>query len=384
MRCRPAGGRGGEHHQQRELVGASAAPLREDPLEVKMPFQTRRSPPATTVLVAGGAGFLGSFLCERLIGEGKRVICLDSFRTGTPENLRGLNRDPRFSFLEADVCEPLPASMKVDQIYNLACPASPRHYQADPVHTLLTSVLGARNLLELARSNHARLLQASTSEVYGDPNQHPQRESYWGNVNPVGIRACYDEGKRAAEALCFDFMRTRHVDVRVARIFNTYGPRMRADDGRIVSNLIVQALSGRPLTIYGSGQQTRSFCFVTDLIEGLARLMEVQDNPRTPINIGNSDEYTINELAQLVSKLTGSASPVVYEPLPADDPHLRRPDITFARKFLNWAPRTSIGDGLKATISWFANARQEEQPSRRMFKPVDLALQPVSVAGATG
>jgi UDP-glucuronate decarboxylase len=349
-----------------------------------MPFQARRSPAASTVLVAGGAGFLGSFLCERLIGEGRRVICLDSFRTGTSENLRGLTRDPRFSMHEADVCEPLPASMKVDQIYNLACPASPRHYQADPVHTMMTSVLGARNLLELARGNHARLLQASTSEVYGDPNQHPQRESYWGNVNPVGIRACYDEGKRAAEALCFDYMRTHHVDVRVARIFNTYGPRMRPDDGRIVSNLIVQALSGRPLTVYGSGQQTRSFCFVTDLIDGLARLMEVRDNPRTPINIGNSDEYTINELARLVSKLTGTASPVVYEPLPADDPHLRRPDITFARKFLNWGPQTSIGDGLKATISWFATGRQEEQPARRMFQPVDLAMQPVSVAGATG
>jgi UDP-glucuronate decarboxylase len=312
-----------------------------------------------TALVAGGAGFLGSFLCERLIDDGYRVICLDNFRTGTAENLSSLRSDPRFSLITADVCSPLPATLRADRVYNLACPASPRHYQADPVHTLMTSVVGARNLLDLVAASSGRLLQASTSEVYGDPEQHPQTEKYWGNVNPIGIRACYDEGKRAAETLCFDYLRCRGVDARVARIFNTYGPRMRPDDGRIVSNLIIQALNGRPLTIYGSGEQTRSFCFVTDLIDGLTRLMEVSPNPKTPVNIGNPEEYSINELASIVSNMTGSTSPIVYEPLPLDDPRLRRPDISLAGKLLGWSPRTSVFQGIASTIAWFNSARMD-------------------------
>lgn len=309
-----------------------------------------------TALVAGGAGFLGSFLCERLIDDGFRVICLDNFRTGSADNLAGLRRTPQFSLITADVCAPLPKKFRADRVYNLACPASPRHYQADPVHTLMTSVIGARNLLELAAASGGRMLQASTSEVYGDPDQHPQTEKYWGNVNPIGIRACYDEGKRAAETLCFDYLRGRRIDVRVARIFNTYGPRMRPDDGRIVSNLIIQALSGRQLTIYGSGEQTRSFCFVTDLIDGLARLMEVDPNPATPVNLGNPEEYTINELAMIVSNMTGSTSPIVYQPLPSDDPQMRRPDIGLAGKLLGWSPKTSVRQGIGRTIEWFAPA----------------------------
>jgi nucleoside-diphosphate-sugar epimerase/spore maturation protein CgeB len=373
-----------DHVGRREAADSSPSRANVSPLEAKMPVKALRAS-VSNVLVAGGAGFLGSFLCERLIGEGRRVICLDSFRTGTPDNLRPLMREPRFSLLEADVCQPLPESLKVDRIYNLACPASPRHYQADPIHTLMTSVLGARNLLELARANQARLVQASTSEVYGDPDRHPQHESYWGNVNPIGVRACYDEGKRAAEALCFDYMRLHHVDVRVARIFNTYGPRMRPDDGRIVSNLIVQALRGQPLTVYGSGEQTRSFCYVTDLIDGLARLMEIPDNPRSPINIGNSEEYTINQLAQLVSRLTGSSSPIVYEPLPADDPQVRRPDITSAREILGWMPRTSVQEGLMATIAWFSKEEPRTKPrARPIFDRADLALQPSVAVGAAG
>jgi UDP-glucuronate decarboxylase len=308
-----------------------------------------------TALVAGGAGFLGSFLCERLVDEGLRIICLDNFFTGTAENFQRLKRDSRFSLIEADVCAPLPHRLQVDRIYNLACPASPRHYQADPIRTLMTSVIGTRNLLELAASTGARMLQASTSEVYGDPDQHPQSETYWGNVNPIGIRACYDEGKRAAETLCFDFRRHRFTDVRVARIFNTYGPRMRRDDGRIVSNLIVQALAGRPLTIYGDGEQTRSFCFVSDLIEGLIRLMEIDPNPDTPINLGNPEEYSINQLAGIITLMTCSMSPIVYRPLPEDDPRLRRPDISLATDLLGWTPRTSVRSGIAETIAWFAS-----------------------------
>src|SRR3954451_17190406 len=300
-----------------------------------MPTRFRHST-SRTALVAGGAGFLGTHLCERLIEQDYRVICLDNLYTGTLANLHSLRRDPRFSLIEADVCEPLPQRLRVERIYNLACPASPPHYQADPIHTLLTSVIGTRNLLDLAAACGARMLQASTSEVYGDPAQHPQAEHYWGNVNPIGIRACYDEGKRAAEALCFDYLRGRRTGIRVARIFNTYGPRMRPDDGRIVSNLIIQALSGRALTIYGSGEQTRSFCFVSDLIAGLIRLMEIDPNPRTPVNLGNPEEYTINQLAEIVSQMTGSRSPSVYEPLPSDDPRQRRPDISMAMSLLDW------------------------------------------------
>jgi UDP-glucuronate decarboxylase len=314
---------------------------------------TIRSNSSGTALVAGGAGFLGSFLCERLIAEGWRVICVDNLHTGTLENLNGLSRDSRFSLIEADVTKPLPDRMHVARIYNLACPASPPHYQADPVHTLLTNVLGMRNLLELARTSGARILQTSTSEVYGDPAQHPQTEAYWGNVNPTGIRACYDEGKRAAETLCFDYKRRHGVSVRVARVFNTYGPRMRPDDGRIVSNLVVQAISGKPLTIYGSGEQTRSFCYVSDLIEGLSRLIALDQEIDMPVNLGNPEEFSINELAELVSAMTGSTSEVHYFPLPSDDPRCRRPDISRALALLDWVPVVPVRQGVQATIDWF-------------------------------
>jgi UDP-glucuronate decarboxylase len=325
-------------------------------------------PHVETVLVAGGAGFLGSYVCDRLIDAGNRVICLDNFHTGSRDNLVRLERQSRFSVLEADVTTPLPPSLKVDRIYNLACPASPRHYQDDPVHTMLTNVLGMHHLLDLARRTGARVLQSSTSEIYGDPEVHPQSESYLGHVNATGPRACYDEGKRAAETLCFDYLRRHAVDVRVARIFNTYGPRMRPDDGRIVSNLITQALSGLPLTIYGSGEQTRSFCFVTDLVEGLLRLMALPENPQCPVNLGNPEEYTIRGLAALVAELTGSEPEVMFEPLPVDDPHCRRPDITRARALLGWAPTMPVRQGLMTTIAWFAEqgrhgARPRSQPS---------------------
>jgi UDP-glucuronate decarboxylase len=318
---------------------------------------TMRGNTSRTALVAGGAGFLGSFLCERLVAEGWRVICVDNLHTGTAENVGGLARDSRFSLIEADITKPLPGRLQVSRIYNLACPASPPHYQADPVHTLLTNVLGMRNLLELARANDARILQTSTSEVYGDPVQHPQTEGYWGNVNPIGIRACYDEGKRAAENLCFDYKRRHGVSVRVARVFNTYGPRMRPDDGRIVSNLIVQALSGKPLTIYGTGEQTRSFCYVSDLIEGLSRLIALDQEIDMPVNLGNPEEYSINELATLVSAMTGSTSKVEYFRLPSDDPRCRRPDISRASALLKWAPRIPVRQGIQMTIDWFAGRR---------------------------
>jgi UDP-glucuronate decarboxylase len=317
-----------------------------------MAIRARQAIPLT-VLVTGGAGFLGSHLCDRLIADGHKVIALDNFRTGTRGNLRGLERESRFSLIEADITQPLPDGLRVDRIFNLACPASPPHYQDDPVHTLLTSVLGMHHLLELARVCGARVLQSSTSEVYGDPDQHPQLESYWGNVNPIGIRACYDEGKRAAETLCFDYHRRHGVDVRVARIFNTYGPRMQPDDGRIVSNLVIQALSGQPLTIYGSGEQTRSFCYVSDMIEGLMRLMNTVHTPETPINLGNPEEYSVKELATLVLELTGSSSAMVHRSLPADDPQCRRPDISRAQAWLDWRPSIPVRHGLMRTIVWF-------------------------------
>jgi UDP-glucuronate decarboxylase len=316
-----------------------------------------RAKSSGTALVAGGAGFLGSYLCGRLIAEGWRVICVDNLHTGTLENLSDLYRESRFSLIEADITRPLSDRMHVDRIYNLACPASPPHYQADPVHTLLTNVLGMRNLLELARTSEARVLQTSTSEVYGDPAQHPQTEAYWGNVNPTGIRACYDEGKRAAETLCFDYKRRHGVDVRVARVFNTYGPRMRPDDGRIVSNLVVQAIGGKPLTIYGSGEQTRSFCYVSDLIEGLSRLIALDQDIDMPVNLGNPEEYTINDLAALVRAMTGSLSEVRYFPLPSDDPRCRRPDISRATALLDWVPVVPVRHGIQATIDWFAGRR---------------------------
>jgi UDP-glucuronate decarboxylase len=269
-----------------------------------------------TILVAGGAGFIGSHLCDELLGHGHEVVCVDSFLTGSMANIAPLQNNPRFTVIEQDICEPLRLRPRLDQIYNLACPASPPHYQADPVHTMSTSVVGTGNLLALAESHGASFLQASTSEVYGDPEVHPQREDYFGHVNCTGPRACYDEGKRAAESLCFDFLRAGRADVRVARIFNTYGPRMQPDDGRIVSNLIVQALTGQPMTIYGSGEQTRSFCFVSDLVAGLVALMEVQPNPGQPVNLGNPGEFTISELAEMVRALVPGKAQVVHQPLP--------------------------------------------------------------------
>lgn len=307
-----------------------------------------------TILVAGGAGFVGSHLCDELLASGNRVICVDNFQTSSHGNAQALENHPHFRLIEADICEPLASDEPVDQVYNLACPASPPHYQADPMHTMMTSVVGTGNLLRLAERHGASFLQASTSEVYGDPEEHPQREDYWGHVNCTGPRACYDEGKRAAETLCFDMLRSGRVDARVVRIFNTYGPRMSPDDGRIVSNLIVQALRGDPLTIYGSGEQTRSFCYVSDLVDGLVALMNMDPNPGVPINLGNPGEFTITELADRVLAMTSSSSKIVHRPLPVDDPQRRRPDITRARQLLGWEPKLPLEEGLALTIPWFA------------------------------
>ncbi|HEX8571008.1 MAG TPA: UDP-glucuronic acid decarboxylase family protein [Caulobacteraceae bacterium] len=320
-----------------------------------------------TVLVAGGAGFLGSHLVDALLAQGDHVITLDNLQTGRRQNIEHLRREPRFEFIEADIVRPLPASLKArkfDRIFNLACPASPPHYQADPEHTLLTSVVGTHALLKLAERSGARFLMASTSEVYGDPEMHPQKETYWGHVNPTGIRACYDEGKRAAETLCFDFDRHDRVEVRVARIFNTYGPRLPAEDGRVVSNVVNQALTGEDITVYGDGSQTRSFCFVEDLIDGLMRLM-AHDGPQPgPVNLGNPTELTINELVERVVEMTNSVSRIVRRPLPKDDPQRRRPDITKAGRLLGWQPRTSVEDGLEATIAWYAAEIERAEDSR--------------------
>jgi UDP-glucuronate decarboxylase len=302
------------------------------------------------VLVTGGAGFLGSHLCERLIDEGHDVICLDNFFTGTKDNIRHLIGHKRFELMRHDVT--FPVVVEVDRIYNLACPASPVHYQYNAVKTIKTSVMGAINVLGLAKRVKARVLQASTSEVYGDPSVHPQREDYWGNVNPVGIRSCYDEGKRVAETLFFDYHRTNMVDIRVMRIFNTYGPRMRPDDGRVVSNFIVQALGGEDITLFGDGSQTRSFCYVDDLVEGMMRLMRC-DGFTGPVNIGNPGEFTIRELAEKVVAMTGSKSHIVYRPLPSDDPRQRRPDISLAREKLQWEPKVNLDEGLERTIEYF-------------------------------
>ena len=310
------------------------------------------------VLVTGGAGFLGSHLCERLLAQGHEVLCVDNFFTGTRRNIRKLLDHERFELKRHDVTFPL--YVEVDEIYNLACPASPIHYQFDPVQTTKTSVIGAINMLGLAKRVRARIMQASTSEVYGDPEVHPQPEAYWGRVNPHGLRSCYDEGKRCAETLFFDYHRQHGLEIKVARIFNTYGPRMHPNDGRVVSNLIVQALKGEPITVYGDGSQTRSFCYADDLIDGFLKLMGSPADVTGPINLGNPGEFSIAELAEIVLDLTGSRSKLVYKPLPADDPRQRRPDIAIAQAELGWEPRVQLREGLVRTIAYFEELLGEE------------------------
>jgi UDP-glucuronate decarboxylase len=305
------------------------------------------------IMVTGGAGFLGSHLCERLIAQGHDVLCVDNYFTGRKDNISHLMHLPQFEAMRHDVTFPL--YVEVDEIYNLACPASPIHYQFDPVQTTKTSVIGAINMLGLAKRVKAKVFQASTSEVYGDPTVHPQTEDYRGNVNPLGPRACYDEGKRAAETLFFDYNRQHQVRIKVVRIFNTYGPRMHPNDGRVVSNFIMQALRGEPITLYGDGSQTRAFCFVSDLVEGFLRLMDTPDDVTGPVNIGNPHEIPVRELADRIIRLTGSKSTIEYRPLPQDDPTQRCPDITLARKLLGWEPTVALDDGLQRTISYFAN-----------------------------
>lgn len=304
-----------------------------------------------SILITGGAGFLGSHLCERLLNEGHSVICVDNYFTGSKTNIAHLLGNPNFELIRHDVTFPL--YLEVDQIYNLACPASPVHYQHDPVQTTKTSVHGAINMLGLAKRVKARILQASTSEVYGDPEIHPQTEDYWGRVNPIGIRSCYDEGKRCAETLFFDYWRQHKVQIKVARIFNTYGPRMHPNDGRVVSNFIVQALQGNSITIYGDGSQTRSFCYASDLIEGLTLLMNSEETLTGPINLGNPNEMTMLALAEKVLRLSSSNSELVFKPLPSDDPKQRQPDISCAKKALNWSPKISLDEGLERTIHYF-------------------------------
>jgi len=305
------------------------------------------------ILVTGGAGFVGSHLCKKLLDEGNEVICLDNFYTGNKNNISGLLSNKSFELLRHDVTFPI--YLEIDQIYNLACPASPIHYQTDPVQTTKTSVHGAINMLGLAKRTKSKILQASTSEVYGDPTIHPQIESYWGNVNPVGIRSCYDEGKRCAETLFFDYYRQHKLKIKVARIFNTYGPHMHINDGRVVSNFIIQALKGEDMTIFGDGTQTRSFCYVSDLVEALIKLMDTDDDFVGPVNLGNPDEFTMNELADLVIKLTNSSSKIVQKTLPEDDPKQRQPDITLAKKKLAWEPGVMLEEGLNLTIRYFKN-----------------------------
>lgn len=304
------------------------------------------------ILITGGAGFLGSHLGERLLDEGHEVICVDNLFTGRKKNIEHLFAHPRFEFLRHDIIDPFKA--EVDRIFNLACPASPVHYQYNAIKTIKTSVMGAINVLGLAKRVNARILQASTSEIYGDPTVHPQPESYWGNVNPIGLRSCYDEGKRVAETLFFDYHRQNNVDIRVMRIFNTFGPRMCPNDGRVVSNFIVQALKGHPITVYGKGQQTRSFCYVDDLIEGMLRLMN-KEGITGPINIGNPGEFTIRELAEIIINMVGSQSEIIEQPLPQDDPQQRRPDITLAKQLLDWEPKVNLRSGLEKTIAYFAD-----------------------------
>lgn len=304
-----------------------------------------------TILVTGGAGFIGSHLCHRLLETGNRVLCLDNYFTGSKENIRDLIGHPHFELIRQDVVSSL--DFELDQIYNLACPASPVHYQYNPVKTIQTSVLGAMNVLELARNKKARVLQASTSEVYGDPLVHPQIEGYWGHVNPIGVRSCYDEGKRCAETLFFDYHRYYGVDIKVIRIFNTYGPNMHPQDGRVVSNFIVQALNGEDITIYGDGKQTRSFCYVDDLVRGMMLMMNLESAFVGPVNLGNPAEFTMLELAEMILKLTGSKSKLVFKPLPQDDPKQRRPDISLANTKLSWSPKVTLEEGLIRTIDYF-------------------------------
>ncbi|WP_428384666.1 UDP-glucuronic acid decarboxylase family protein [Nevskia ramosa] len=320
---------------------------------------TKREFGPQRILVTGGAGFIGSHLCARLLAEGQEVLCVDNFYTGSRENLHPLLNNPRFEMLRHDVTMPL--FVEVDQIYNLACPASPVHYQFDPVQTTKTSVHGAINVLGLAKRLKCRVLQASTSEVYGDPEVHPQTEDYWGHVNPVGYRSCYDEGKRCAETLFFDYYRQHKVEIKVARIFNTYGPNMHPNDGRVVSNFIVQALLNRPITIYGEGQQTRSFCYVDDLVDGLIRLMASPVEVTGPINLGNPHEFTIRELATLVIELTNSSSKLEFFPMPPDDPRQRKPDITRAQTQLGWQPRVQLREGLTRAIAYFERMVREQR-----------------------
>jgi len=303
------------------------------------------------ILITGGAGFIGSHLCERLLEEGNEVICVDNFFTGSKENIKHLLGNPYFEVLRHDITFPL--YVEVDEIYNLACPASPIHYQFDPVQTTKTSVMGAINMLGLAKRLKIRILQASTSEVYGDPTVHPQKEDYWGNVNPIGPRACYDEGKRCAETLFFDYHRQHNLDIKVVRIFNTYGPRMLPNDGRVVSNFIVQALKGEDITVYGDGSQTRSFCYIDDMVDGIIKMMNSPKGFTGPVNLGNPEEFTILELAEMILKLTKSKSKIVFKPLPQDDPKQRRPDITLAKSRLNWEPKVPLQEGLIKTIEYF-------------------------------
>jgi UDP-glucuronate decarboxylase len=323
--------------------------------------------PAVTerrVLVTGGAGFIGSHLCERLLERGDEVLCVDNFYTGTRRNVQHLLSNPLFELMRHDVCFPL--YVEVDEIFNLACPASPVHYQFDPVQTTKVSVHGSINMLGLAKRVKAKVLQASTSEVYGDPTVHPQKEDYWGNVNPIGVRSCYDEGKRCAETLFFDYRRQHRLPIKVARIFNTYGPSMHPNDGRVVSNFIIQALRNEDITIYGTGNQTRSFCYVSDLVDGLMRLMQTPDELTGPVNLGNPVEFTIRQLAETVISLTGSSSKVAYRPLPEDDPRQRCPDISLAQNLLAWAPRVQLRDGLMKTIEYFERLLRSDPKDERL------------------
>jgi UDP-glucuronate decarboxylase len=321
------------------------------------------------VLVTGGAGFIGSHLCERLLERGDEVLCVDNFYTGTRRNVQHLLSNPLFEVMRHDVCFPL--YVEVDEIFNLACPASPVHYQFDPVQTTKVSVHGSINILGLAKRVKAKVLQASTSEVYGDPTVHPQKEDYWGNVNPIGLRSCYDEGKRCAETLFFDYRRQHRLPIKVARIFNTYGPGMHPNDGRVVSNFIIQALRNEHITIYGEGNQTRSFCYVSDLVDGLMRLMETPDDVSGPVNLGNPVEFTIRQLAETVIALTGSSSKIAYRPLPEDDPRQRCPDISLAQNLLAWAPRVQLRDGLMKTIEYFERLLRSDPRDERL--PIRLA-----------